>query len=89
MGLNYVDPAGTKLGLSVDYSGSFYQDDGVAPGRPLFPATTRVDLFLAREKRVGNEFFLHVSNVFAGRHIVFNGIPIGERTWLLGWTHRE
>ena len=89
--LNYVDPRGTKLGLDVGYTGPFYQDtvDTLPGERPTFPATARVDLYLARERTVNNEYFLRIGNIFNARQIVFNDIPFGERTFLLGWTHRE
>jgi hypothetical protein len=90
LGLNYVDPSGTKVGLQLNYTGSFFQDTGAmaATSRPVFPAKTYVDLTLAKEPSLENEFFLKITNLFDAQAIQFNDYPTGGRRVVAGWTRR-
>jgi hypothetical protein len=90
LALNYVDPSGTKLGLQLNYTGSFFQDPGdiSAPTRPRFSERMYVDLTLAKEPSVDREFFLKVTNLFDSRAIQFNDFPTGGRRVQAGVTWR-
>jgi hypothetical protein len=90
LGLNYVDRAGSKVGLQVNYTGPFFEDTGAfsATTRPIFPGHVYVDLLLAREPSVEREVFLKVSNLFDTPAIQFNDYPTGGRTVVAGVTLR-
>jgi len=90
IGLNYVDPSGNKVGLQLNYTGPFFQDTGVlaATDRPRFGGRTYVDLTLAREPSVHEEYFVKVTNVFNSRTIQFNDCPSGQRRIVVGATKR-
>ena len=90
LALNYVDRAGTKIGLQLNYTGEFFQDTGdlSATERPIFPARTYVDLTLAKEPSLRTEFFIRVTNLFNARAIQFNDFPTGARRLVGGVTVR-
>jgi tetratricopeptide (TPR) repeat protein len=79
--LNYVDRAGTKVGLQLNYVGQFFQDtpDFSVAARPVFPAKTYVDLTIAKEPSLRYEFFVKVLNLFDSPAVLFNDMPTGKR----------
>src|SRR5205085_1660276 len=90
LALNYIDRAGTKLGLQLNYSGRYFEDTGdlSASARPIFPARTYVDLTIAKEPSLRSEFFIKITNLFNTQAIQFNDIPTGARRALAGVTLR-
>lgn len=89
LGLNYINDRGLKLGVQVQHRGSFFQDPLIAVGaRPRFPAKTYVNLRLAKEPSVHNEFFVQLNNLFNAQQVAFNGVPLAERRAQVGMVHR-
>jgi len=88
---NYIDSHGSKFGVDINYDGSFYQDtvDTLPGERMTSPAVASVDINLAKENGLHNEFFLRISNLFDANQIIYKDIPINRRTWILGWTYRH
>jgi hypothetical protein len=88
LGLNYIDRKGNKAGIAVRRVGSFFQDTPLALDRPLFGASTYVDMLLAKESSVGAEFYFSVTNLFNRRQLLFNDFPSGQRRINIGVTRR-
>ena len=91
LALNYVDRAGTKVGLQLNYVGKFFQDtsDFSIAARPVFPAKTYVDLTIAKEPSLRYEFFIKVLNLFDNPAVLFNDIPTSKRRVVGGATVRS
>lgn len=88
LSLDYVDPTGTKVRWRVRNTGGFFQDSPLVTGRPRFPSRTMVDLMLAKEPTIYNEFFITLFNVFNSRQILFNEFPTDGRVLVIGYTRR-
>lgn len=90
LGLNYVDPRGTKVGLQANYNSAFFQDTGMisATTRPTYPGHVYLDLSVAREPSVCREFFVKVSNLFDTPAVLFNDFPTDQRRVVAGATLR-
>jgi hypothetical protein len=88
LGLNYINRSGTKIGVNLNRTGSFYQDVRGLNNRPRFPARTTFDLRLAHEPTLQYEYFIAVRNLFDDRSINFNGFPTDGRRVEAGLTRR-
>jgi hypothetical protein len=89
--LNYIDPRGNKVKLDLNYQSSFFQDSPLLTGqsnRPHYPGRLTVDLRLAKEPTVQNEYFVQVTNLFNTRQIAFNNFSAGRRRIAVGVTSR-
>ncbi len=90
LGLNYVSPGGLKLGLTMNYSGPFFQDtdDVRLTTRSRFGSHTTFDLLLSREATVKNEFYVEVFNLLDSRQVVYNGVSFNQRRLNFGIRRR-
>lgn len=86
--LNHISAGGTKIGVRLRHVGSFFQDDPLIAGRPVFPSANYVDLLLARAPSTRSELFFSVTNVFNRAQAQFNGFATGRRAIRLGATQR-
>jgi hypothetical protein len=86
--LHRVDATGTKVGLRLRHTSSFFQDSPTALGRPRFGSQTYVDVLLAKEASVNHELFLNVTNLFNRSQIQFNDFRGGRRRVSFGVTNR-
>jgi tetratricopeptide (TPR) repeat protein len=95
-GLNFIDRAGTKLFMEARWNSRIFVDpvwsdreefDPLAP-RPTFPAKWVLDLRLAREPSVRQEWVFRINNLLNTGTIYWPGFPRPGRTFLVQYRRR-
>ena len=89
LGLGYIDRRGTKISINNRFVGQYYDDTSPTEvSRPHFNAQCYVDATLAKDFSERFEVFAQATNLFQMGEIFFNGYPINERRYSVGFTSR-
>jgi tetratricopeptide (TPR) repeat protein len=96
LGLNFIDRAGTKLFMEARWNSEVFVDpvwsdsesfDPMAP-RPTFPAKWVLDLRLAKEPSVRQEWVFRINNLLNTGTVYWPGFPRPGRTFQLQYRWR-
>ena len=91
LGLSYHDRAGTKLFVETNWRGTMFKDPiWQCPRRPRekLPGVTVVNLRLAKERTVNQEWVFLVDNLFGARSYYWKALPAPGRTFELQFRAR-